>query len=141
MSEGARGKAAARRGDTGTPLAAADLPAPHRSRPSKRRVASAPPAPIVSAAPRGAERGREARAGSSAAAVRYAEKNRDSTCLFADRIAQCAIEAYRRHAAAVGLEYKQTVARGRRRRLQARRRADALHDGLARWAPNSCAPS
>ena len=42
-------------------------------------------------------------------AVRYAEKDRASTCLFADRVAQCALDAFRKHAAASGLEYKQTV--------------------------------
>ena len=42
-------------------------------------------------------------------AVRYAEKDRHSTCGFADRVAQCAIDAFRTHAARCGLEYKQTV--------------------------------
>ena len=45
----------------------------------------------------------------ASAAYRYAEKDRVSTCAFADRIAQCALETYRRHAAAAGVDYKQTV--------------------------------
>ena len=42
-------------------------------------------------------------------AVRYAEKERTSTCPFGDRVAQCALASYRRHAAACGVEYAQTV--------------------------------
>ena len=42
-------------------------------------------------------------------AVRSAEKDRKSTCAFADRVAQCAIEAFDRLCAAAGVEYRQTV--------------------------------
>ena len=45
----------------------------------------------------------------TSAAYRYAEKDRVSTCSFADRVAQCALETYRRHTAAAGVDYKQTV--------------------------------
>ena len=41
--------------------------------------------------------------------VRSAEKDRKSTCAFADRVAQCAIEAFDRLCAAAGIEYRQTV--------------------------------
>ena len=41
--------------------------------------------------------------------VRSAEKDRKSTCAFADRVAQCAIEAFDRLCAAAGVEYRQTV--------------------------------
>ena len=49
---------------------------------------------------------------SMSGAVRYAEKDRNSTCAFADRVALTAIAAFRRHAARHGLEYKQTVMSG-----------------------------
>ena len=41
--------------------------------------------------------------------MRSAEKERTSTCPFADRVATTAIAAFRRHAAAQGVTYKQTV--------------------------------
>ena len=41
--------------------------------------------------------------------VRNAEKDRTSTCLFADRVACCAIEAFERLSSAAGLAYRQTV--------------------------------
>ena len=45
-----------------------------------------------------------------APAIRYAEKDRKSTCSFADRVAQSAVAMVRKQAAAAGVEYKQTVA-------------------------------
>ena len=42
-------------------------------------------------------------------AVRNAEKDRVSTCAFADRIAGCAIDAFEQLSAEAGLKYRQTV--------------------------------
>ena len=55
------------------------------------------------------ELGNNGAAPTAAAAFRYAEKDRKSTCPFADRVAACALEAYGRQTAACGLSYKQTV--------------------------------
>ena len=41
--------------------------------------------------------------------ARSAEKDRTSTCRFADRIARCAIEAFDQQSAVAGIAYKQTV--------------------------------
>ena len=70
---------------------------------------ASPTAAADSAASAAAPRSSASASSSAAAALRYAEKDRKSTCAFADRVAQCALEAYRRHAAAAGVEYKQTV--------------------------------
>ena len=68
------------------------------------------PPPLTSRTSSSSSLARNEAAAAAASAIRYAEKNRTSTCAFADRIASVALAAIRRQASASGLEYKQTCA-------------------------------